>query len=1062
MPDKWTYLLLFGSGFSALTYQMVWMREFRLVFGASTASTAAVSAVFMAGLGLGGWLLGPRADREPKPLLFYAKLELIISLFAALSPFLLHLVREAYLLTGGAMVMGTLGATIARLLIAAIVLGLPTVLMGGTLPAAVRAVTAETDGSRRSLGLLYGVNTLGALAGVMLTTFFLLEMFGARYSLYFAVAVNLMVVLAARKIGEAMPELANASLEEDAVAISETAATGSGVSPKLALATAAGVGFVFFLMELVWYRMLAPILGGSTYTFGLILAVALAGIGVGGAIYPLIMGKRRPTAAFLAVTCLLEALAMMIPYAIGDWIAAFAVQLQPLAALGFYGIVGVWFVVALVVVFPASLISGVQFPLLIALLGQGAKNIGKQTGRAYACNTMGSIAGSLAGGFGLMPWLTAPGCWLVCGLLLAVFGLAILLSSMFTRNTEGKAGKVFVPAGALTLTAMLVLCCVARGPTAAWRHSPIGAGRTPAANTSERIRAWMQERRSMTIWEADGVESSVGIQVDSGYAFLINGKSDGNVLGDKGTQIMVGMVAAALHPAPRKAMVVGLGTGCTAGWLASIDGMEQVDVVELEPAVLHMARLCSMANLDVVGKAERGEGVRIIINDAREVLTTIPEKYDIIASEPSNPYRAGIASLFTKEFYEQVRNRLNQGGLFVSWCQAYEINTETVFTILATLREVFPHVECWYTQNADLAFIASMEPIRPDPEALARRLSMPAFKDAIRIGWGMEGLEGFAAHFIAGDRFVDAMLENHVFGINTDDLMRVEYDYACSVGRRTGFSIRDLQLESIKRETDLPEWLPDTADKKRLLLLRSLNAPFEGMPTSWGSFYPDDIRERLISVEMWRLGKLAEAAARPFPAGAPNIHPLEYLARAECLAEIGDDEALSLIVHFETWWPASAPLVRARLAYAKNEFHTATKEMLSAFTILKTSTWLPKPILDKMEPMAMGIADKVPEASYMLYFAVKEPFALYSIEKNRKALLLNFSTRLGMEAVAATLTRWFEPNPPWNAELLELRAKAYINTNNPLADNAIRDFEAIKAEEQYTVEQLMPMNEPAP
>ncbi len=315
-------------------------------------------------------LLGARADRHSRPLVLYARLELLISAIALISPLLLYITRSIYLQTGGMMVLGMGGATIARLLLAAIVIGAPTFLMGGTLPAAVRAVTLDSDGSRRNLGLLYGVNTLGALTGTVLTTFWLLEALGARHTLYLAVAVNLIVALTAMSIGKRMPEFpvsASASRSKKADSQPENQNGKTGLPQNLALIVAAGVGFAFFLMELVWYRMLAPVLGGSTYTFGLILAVALAGIGLGGAAYPVIFRNRAPSAAVLAGTCLLEALFMLLPYAAGDRIVALAAQLMPMSALGFMPLVAAWTVIAFLVAFPAAFVSGVQFPLLIAL-----------------------------------------------------------------------------------------------------------------------------------------------------------------------------------------------------------------------------------------------------------------------------------------------------------------------------------------------------------------------------------------------------------------------------------------------------------------------------------------------------------------------------------------------------------------------------------------------------------------------------------------------------------------------------------------------------------------------
>src|SRR5712671_981528 len=192
--------LLFGSGFCALVYQVAWLREFRLIFGASTAASAAVLAIFIGGLGIGGLLLGPRADRHARPLLLYSALEGIVALFSALSPFLIAAARSIYLASGGSMRLGLVAATVERLLLSIIVLAVPTVAMGGTLPAAARAVTHSGDVRRQDLATLYAVNTLGAVAGCVLATFFLLEVYGTRTTLWLAAAINILVAVLARVV----------------------------------------------------------------------------------------------------------------------------------------------------------------------------------------------------------------------------------------------------------------------------------------------------------------------------------------------------------------------------------------------------------------------------------------------------------------------------------------------------------------------------------------------------------------------------------------------------------------------------------------------------------------------------------------------------------------------------------------------------------------------------------------------------------------------------------------------------------------------------------------------
>src|SRR5437763_432191 len=407
-------LFLFGSGFCALIYQTTWLREFRLIFGASTAASAAVLGVFMAGLGFGGIVLGRRVERKAKPLAFYGHLELLIAISAATSPLLIFLARHIYISLGGTTVMGMAVGTCVRLILSAVILGLPTFLMGGTLPAVARAVVSREDVSRRALGILYGVNTLGAVTGALAGTFYLFENFGNRLTLWWASGLNIIVALLALRCSASsapVPADTPAEMEEtDPVPLFRT---------YFLLIAAGAVGFAFLLMEMVWYRMLAPLFGGSTFAFGLILAIALLGIGFGGVVYSFSGARRSASVTFFALTCAAEALFIAIPYALGDRIAMAAMLLRPLGTLGFYGHVLAWAALSSIIILPAAFVSGFQFPLLISLLGSGRTRIGSQTGAAYAWNTIGALVGSLAGGFGFMPLFSAPGVWRMVVWLLA-------------------------------------------------------------------------------------------------------------------------------------------------------------------------------------------------------------------------------------------------------------------------------------------------------------------------------------------------------------------------------------------------------------------------------------------------------------------------------------------------------------------------------------------------------------------------------------------------------------------------------------------------------------------
>src|ERR1700730_3944117 len=496
-------LLLFGSGFCALIYQTTWFREFRLIFGASTAASAAVLGVFMAGLGFGGIILGQRAERKARPLAFYARLEILIAGSAALSPLFVFAARHLYIALGGTEAMGMFGGTIARLILTALIIGVPTFLMGGTLPAAARAAVAPDDLQRRSIGILYGANTLGAVTGAAAGTFYFFENFGNRMTLWSAATLNVIVALIAFHISRSTQDF-KAGAEGSRG--SERADSSLRASPMFVFVAAGLVGFAFFLMELVWYRMLAPLLGGSTFSFGLILAVALLGIGIGGAAYAIFGLQRSASLQFFALTCAAEAFFIALPYALGDRIAMAAMLLLPLGTLGFHGHIIAWTALCLIVIFPAAFVSGVQFPLLIALLGKGRKSVGSQTGAAYAWNTTGALIGALAGGFGFIPIFSAPGVWKIVIILLSALGL---VGASLALHERWHWIRTTVPI--VTVVAALAML-TATGPTAFWRHSEIGVGRiTQYQGSPNETRELVQRIRRHTIWETDGTESSVAL-----------------------------------------------------------------------------------------------------------------------------------------------------------------------------------------------------------------------------------------------------------------------------------------------------------------------------------------------------------------------------------------------------------------------------------------------------------------------------------------------------------------------------------------------------------------------
>ncbi len=1022
--------LLFGSGLCALVYEVAWFRELRLIFGASTAASAAVMAVFMGGLGAGGLYFGKRLDRAENALATYAKLELGVAASAAATPLLVMGADGAYIGAGGSAVLGTTGATLLRLLLSVVILGVPTFLMGGTLPAAARAVESEDDPERRRIATLYGVNTFGAVAGAVATNFVLLEVLGTRVTLLCAALLNALVGVTARSFarrhdaarlddGDARPALASAAAADPAVA-----ATYPWFPPFAALLA----GFAFMLMELVWYRMLAPILGGSSYTFGLVLAVALAGVGIGGALY----ARTRAPSTLLgfAATCSLEALLIAVPYALGDRVAIVAAGMRGLARLGFGASVEVWTVIAAFVVMPASIVAGLQFPLVIGLYGRGARDVGRHVGRAYVANTAGAILGSLAGGFALVPLLGAPRCWrLVVFALAAGAALAIALD---VRKRGAALARAITSGTPVVAGAALVLL---PGPGPVWRHTGIGAGRADIrlqALDSEVATAFERDAKREIRWQRDGIESSVALAQNDGFVFIVNGKSDGHTLVDAPTQVMSGLVAALLQPKAKSALVVGLGTGSSAGWLGRVPTLDSVDVVELEPAIVDVARDCAPVNESVLDNPK----VHIRLADAREVLRTSRDRYDIVFSEPSNPYRAGISSMWTQEFYRAAAERLQPAGVFVQWVQAYEIEGWTLATAIVTLRQVFPDVTVWETTPGDVLLVARRAAVPIDVDALRTAVASEPFSRALPAAWRTDSAEGVLAHFVATSKLADAFAERGFGSVNTDDQNLLEFAFARTAGMRRNLA-DDVWRLAQRLDVDRPaivgsvDW--ERVADERWFFRQSAKAELVPAPAARHDAALADVLARYgngsfgAALREWkRLGR------EPTSFG-------ERAMIAELAAQAGEGEDLALVDAMRE--PAAHELLLAIWRARHGEAAPAVEVLQSGFVRLRTYPWVARGLIGSAIGVATEIGAREPRWRRPLYDALREPFAVEVARDERLLSAARLATLMRDNAACVSAFDQLEP-VPWNDSALAARARCLANAGDRRADAAQAEYTA--------------------
>jgi spermidine synthase len=1019
--------LVFASGAAGLTYQMVWFRQLRLVFGLSTAAHAAVLAVFLGGLGLGGVLLGRRADRHPRPMVLYGTLEISVALAAAATPLLLRVARSLYLMTGGEAAIGFVGATLVRGIVTVLVLAVPTVLLGGTLPALIRSFETDDDPERRKTAIAYGINTLGGVVGVCLATFVLIEILGEVTTILLAACVSATVGVIARRLGG--HESVNAVADGPSPGVHDD--RFPAVNPALVLAAAAATGFVFFLMELVWYRMLAPILGGTTFTFGVILAVALLGIAAGGGLYALVAAGRRATPAAFATTLALEGVAMAVPLALGDRIALLAAFSGDFSGLGFGGSLTAWFAIACLVVLPASTVAGFQFPLLVALLGSGREGVGRHVGLAYACNTLGSIAGAILGGFVLLTWLGAVSCWrLSVVMCLALSAVVVVASMVQPRSTARRltAGAIGLP---LALVAAGGVMVNAVGPTAVWRHAGIGAGRsTVDGRDLNGVQRFIHSQRRQLLWEADGRESSVGLEASDGFAFVLNGKIDGNSVNDAGTQVMSGLLGALIHRDPRMVLVVGLGTGSTAGWLADVPAVEHVRVIELEPEIRYVAEVCEPVNRSVLTNPK----VSIAYGDAREALLTTKDRFDMVVSEPSNPYRAGIASLFTADFYRHVSDRLNDQGLFLQWFQGYEVDTKTVAVVVNTLASVFPEVQVWRTLKNDLLLVASNSPIEIDIEVLKGRIAREPFASAMRAAWQTSSVEGVLARCVAGPSLAAAVREGGMTPVNTDDRNLLEFMLAKSVGSFGHFRVETM-LEAAREMgaerpplavgSPAPDW--ELVERERI-----------------GAFIepPDDRRpafEPLFEFHrLWRRGDAHAAVDVWKSSGFVPLTDAERIGLASGLSAIGDPAAEKILADLAGSYPTETALLNGKLWLVRGDPQTAFDSFRLATESLVSQPWVHPAVFSSYFSDLDRIAGSGPALARGVFELLGSPLAVERARDERQWARLRVAALVDSRAFDEAL-EGVEPWVPWDLWLLQRRAQVRVRQRSPAAAAAVAD-----------------------
>jgi len=721
-------VLFVGSGCSALIYEIVWFQLLELIIGSSTISLGILLGTFMGGMCLGSWLLPRFVSRTHHPLRVYAFMELGIGLIGLAIFFGMPLLGGLYLAWAGSGFFGML----FRGIVAGVCLLPPTLLMGATLPAISRWVETTPTGVSW-LGFFYGGNIGGAVIGSLLTGFYLLRVHDIAIATFVAVTINALV--AVLSLG-----LARATSYSPAAGSSDGAMTQSGAwTIYMAIALS---GMTALASEVIWTRILTLLFGATVYTFSLVLAVFLLGLGIGSTLGSVIGNQMaRPRVALAWCQMLLCAAiawaSYMLMQSLPNWPIDPSLTGDPWINMQLDLVRALW------AVLPAAILWGASFPLALASLASRGQDPARLVGGVYAANTVGAIVGSLGASLLMVAWLGSQQSQQLLIIISATSAVLALVPAAFdSESTKGRSSVAL--AMFLVLAAAFTVLLARRVPE------------LPARLVEYGRFAPMRGATNKTIYVGEGLTAAVAVSdLPDGIrnyhnAGKVQASSDP---ADMKLQRMLGHLTTLLPENPHRILVIGCGAGVTAGAVSIEPRLQRQTIAEIEPLVPSVvSTYFGEHNFNVVTNPK----VEIRVDDGRHYLLTSREKFDGITSDPLDPWVKGAAALYTREFFEVAKEHLNPGGVVTQFVQLYESNEEAVKSEIATFFEVFPNGAVFANlvngQGYDVVLVGQAAPMKIDVDKMQQRLNLPEYAPVVQslretgIYSAVDLLSTFAGH----------------------------------------------------------------------------------------------------------------------------------------------------------------------------------------------------------------------------------------------------------------------------------------------------------------------------
>ena len=771
------FILFLLSGATSLAYQVVWTRELIRVFGATSLAISAVLAAFMAGLALGSYFFGRYIDRRGNPLVMYGVLELGIGLFALAFPFILEalnpLYRGLYPASGGA----AGGLTLARFLISFVIVLIPTTMMGGTLPVLSRYVTEAISGLAFRVGWLYSINTFGAVTGTFLTGFVLLPAFGIRTTTLIAVALNFIIFL----LSMLLARTASSTRSEEPGAGPQAAPAPRRLSrDEVAVLVAFFfTGLAALSAEVIYTRVLKLVVGTTVYAFSTMLTAFLLGLALGSAVFARFAQRTsRPKLMFSVIVALIGVLVFASTVGFGRLPVAFMNIYEGMTRT-WGNLIAVQFMLSFLILIIPTFFMGATFPLVARIYATDLSSVGGSIGTAYAFNTVGAICGSLLGTFVFLSAFGVEKGMFVVAIIYVVVGVLLFLTI-----AEGIKGARRAAIAAVFVVVLALLAVFAPKWDRKLMTTAVYAYAENYGNTETMLKDVRQRRMK---WYDEGPAATVSIERNQGVvAMRIDGKIDASSGSDMITQELIAHLPLLIHEDPDTVLVVGLGSGVTLG-SCETHAVEYIDCIELIESVIEAAHFFDAYCYN----CQTDPRVRLFVGDGRNHVFLSERKYDVLISQPTNPWIEGVGDLFTIEYFQACRDRLKPGGTMCCWVQVYHMGVDELRSVLKSYIHVFPNTTLWFANESDIILIGSLNPPRYD--LLVERMAEPRiYADLARVL--VDEPQDLLAMFLMDEEDLARYVEG-IEGFHTDDNMLIEF----SAGKRILESTNFLHLEQMVR-----------------------------------------------------------------------------------------------------------------------------------------------------------------------------------------------------------------------------------------------------------------------